>query len=187
MKKNLIRLMACVMAFAMVLSLAACGGNNSSSAADKSSSASSEASSSKPAESSEASSSSAASSEAASSEASTAGQGMEKYASIDEFLADPTVSSQLETMMSALGDDMSINVSGNGDQLVYTFAFTEEVDIESTKAAMQEQMNEESFASTFQDIAASLSDAIEVSNPSVVVTYLAVDGTEIYSQEYFPN
>ncbi len=181
MKKNFFRLLACVMAFAMVLSLAACGGKD-----DDKSSSSTPASSAASSEAKESSEAPASSSEAASSEAATPAAG-DKYASVDEFLADPTVASQLETMMSSLGDDMNIDISGDGDKLIYTFTFTEEVDIETTKAAMETEMNSDSFAGTFKDIAASLSEAIEVTNPSVVVTYLAADGTEIYSQEYFPE
>ncbi len=182
MKKSLFRLMACVLALAMVLSLAACSGDSkssSSSKAESSAAASSEAASSKPAESSE------ASSEASS----TAGTSLrtEKYASVEEFLADPAVEEQLESMMSSLGDDMDIKLSGEGDKLIYTFTFNQEVDIEATRTAMEEQMNNEAFASTFKGIAGTLSDAIEVTNPSVVVTYNAVDGTEIYSQEYTPE
>lgn len=178
MKKNLLRVMACVLAVALALSLAACGSKPESSSAAPASSvaASSEAVSSTPA-------SSAPESKADSSAAAPA-EG--KYASIQEFLEDPQVSSQLETMMSALGDDMDIDVSADGDKLVYTFKFSQEIeDLDATKAAMEEQMKDDSFASTFKGIAASLTDAIEVENPSVVVTYLAMDGTEIYSQEYF--
>ena len=92
MKKNLFRLMACVVAFAMVLSLAACSGDSKSSSSSKSesSAASSEVASSKAAESSEASSE-------ASSKAAT-GVRTEKYASVEEFLADPAVKDQLETL-----------------------------------------------------------------------------------------
>ena len=111
----------------------------------------------------------------------------EKYASVEEFLADPAVKDQLETMMSSLGDGMDITLTGEGDKLIYTFTFSEEVDIEATKAAMEEQMNSDAFATTFKGIAGTLPDAIDVTNPSVVVTYNAVDGTEIYSQEYFPE
>lgn len=178
MKKNLFRVMACVLAFALMLSLAACGGKaNNSSTAPNSSAASSEAASSTPVSASEPESKA---------ESSTAAPADGKYASIQEFLEDPQVSSQLETMMSALGDDMDIDVSADGDRLVYTFKFSEEIeDLEATKSAMEEQMNDDTFASTFKNIAGSLSEAIEVENPSVVVTYLAMDGTEIYSQEYF--
>ena len=177
MKKNLFRLMACVVAFAMVLSLAACSGDSKSSSSSKveSSAVSSEVASSKAAESSEASSKAAT------------GVRTEKYASVEEFLADPAVKDQLETMMSSLGDGMDITLTGEGDKLVYTFTFSEEVDIEATKAAMEEQMNSDTFATTFKGIAGTLPDAIDVANPSVVVTYNAVDGTEIYSQEYFPE
>lgn len=110
-----------------------------------------------------------------------------KYASVEEFLKDPDVASQLEEMMAGLDDDMLIDVSGSGDSLIYTFTFIDDVDIASTRAAMKEEMNKPDFASTFEDIAASLSDAIEVTNPTVIVSYWTWDGIEIYSQEYYPS
>ncbi len=183
MKKNLFRILACVMALAMVLSLAACSDSG------KKDDASSKAPVSSAAESKPASSAAdePSSTPASSSEVSKA-VSIGKYASISEFLADPDVSSQLESMMSAMGDDMQIDITGEGEKLVYTFTFTEELgdDLDSISAAMKEEMADESFTATFEGIAASLSDAIEVTNPSVVVTYKAADGTEIYSQEYFP-
>jgi len=94
----------------------------------------------------------------------------------------------LESAMGSIDDSMSIDISGDGDKLIYTFTFAESLeDVESVKTAMIEQMNGEDFAGTFRDIAASLEEAIEVQNPSVVVTYLDADGSEIYSQEYFPE
>lgn len=110
-----------------------------------------------------------------------------KYASVEEFLEDPDVKSQLEEMMSSLDDDTIIDVSGSGDTLIYTFIFTDDVDIASTRAAMKEEMNDPVFTSVFEDIAASLSDAIEVINPTVIVSYWTWDGIEIYSQEYYPS
>lgn len=176
-------MMACVLALAMVLSLAACGSAKDSKSSS-SKATSSEASSSKPAESSEASSEAVDST----SDDNTGTLRTEKFASVEEFLADPTVKDQLETMMSALGDDMDIEVTGEGDKLIYTFTFNQELgDLDTLRGALETQMNDDSFAGTFRNIAGTLSDAIEVTNPSVVVTYLAVDGTEIYSQEYFPE
>jgi hypothetical protein len=42
-------------------------------------------------------------------------------------------------------------------------------------------------AATFENIAGSLNDAIEVSDPKVLVVYEAEDGTEIFSQEFSPS
>lgn len=184
MKKNLFRILAGTIAMAMVLSLAACGESG------KKDDASSKAATSSAVESKPASSAAdeASSTPASSADESSKAVSLGKYASISEFLADPDVAGQLESMMSALGDDMQIDITGEGEKLVYTFTFTEELadDLDSIAAAMKEEMADESFAATFEGIAASLSDAIEVTNPSVVVTYKAADGTEIYSQEYFP-
>ena len=109
-----------------------------------------------------------------------------KYASVEEFLQDPIIASQLQEMMSDL-DDMQLELSGDGDTLVYTFTFTEDIDAEYVAKEMLKEMNDPEFASTFEDIAGSLSEAIEVTNPSVIVAYRNVDGSLICSQEYFPN
>lgn len=111
----------------------------------------------------------------------------DKYASIQDFLDDPEVAEQLEGMIADLGDDIKVALSADGDRLVYTFAFTMGVDIEATRAALAKQMSDPSFASTFEGIAAALREVINVSNPSVVVSYWSRDGVEIYSQEYFPK
>lgn len=189
MKKNLFRLLACVMAFAMVLSLAACGGSPKSSGSSSASSAASSKVESSEASSKASSAPSEAESSSESSASSTAaGLTGEKFASVEEFLEDPTVKSMLETAMGSLDDSMNVDISGNGGKLVYTFTFSEPLeDVDAIKTALEEQMNGDDFAGTFRGIAASLKDAIEAQDPSVVVTYLNADGTEIYSQEYFPE
>ena len=68
------------------------------------------------------------SSEASSSEASSAAANG-KYASIQDFLDDPSVKSQLDSMIESLtaGDDsMAVKVEGQDNKLVYTFTFVGE-------------------------------------------------------------
>lgn len=182
MKKNLLRLLAGVMAIAMVLSLAACGGDkkDSSSSASSSSTASSEATSSEDSSSEESSTPE---------ESSAAAPVSGKYASIQAFLDDPTVKSQLDGMIESLtaGDDsMDCSVTADGDKLIYTFSFLgqefSDEEIALLHDALEEGMAQN--AGTFENIAGSLGDAIEVTNPVVVVTYATEDGTEIFSQEF---
>lgn len=186
MKKNLLRLLAGTMAVAMVLSLTACGGSDSSSS-EPSSSASEESSSSQVESTPEESSSEASSEDASSSEAGTPAEG--KFASIQDFLDDPSVKSQLDSMIDSLtaGDDsMAVKVEGQDNKLVYTFTFVgqefSEDDITTMHDALETAMAGQ--ADTFEGIASSLTDAIEVTDPKVVVVYAAEDGTEIYSQEF---
>ncbi len=192
MKKNLLRLLAGTMAVSMVLSLTACGGDDKSSSSSEPSSsvstASSENSSSQVESAPEESSSEASSSEASSSEASSAAANG-KYASIQDFLDDPSVKSQLDSMIESLtaGDDsMAVKVEGQDNKLVYTFTFVGEEFSEEEITTMHDALEAgmASQAATFEGIASSLSSAIEVSDPKVVVVYAAEDGTEIYSQEF---
>lgn len=183
MKKNLFRLLAGVLAIAMMLALAACGGQEGSSSEDGSSASS--------AVSSEASSSSGAPESSAPEEGSEAGgetSGLVdgKYASIQAFLDDPQISEQINAMVDALAQgDMGIAVSANDDKLVYTFTFAEfeeGTDTEAIAASLEKNMADQ--ASVFENIATSIKEVVDVADPKVVVAYNAADGTEIYSQEF---
>ncbi|WP_322174357.1 DUF4854 domain-containing protein [Acutalibacter caecimuris] len=186
MKKNLLRLLAGTMAMAMVLSLAACGGDGKSSSSSEASSTTSSAvedSSSSETE----SSSEAESSETESSEAGAPASG--KFATIQEFLDDPTVKGQLDSMIESLtaGDDsMKVAIAGEDNKLIYTFTYVGETfsddEISVMRDALEAAMG--SQGSTFESIAGSLSSAIEVTDPKVVVVYETEDGKEIYSQEF---
>lgn len=182
MKKTFLRLLAGTMAVAMVISLAACGGDSSSSNSEPTSSASSTEESSSSSE-----ASTADESTPESSEAGTPASG--KYASIQEFLDDPTVKDQLDAMIEQLtanDDSMAVKVEGDGDKLVYTFTFVGEEYTDEEITAMHDALEEamSTQGGTFETIAGSLSEAIEVTDPKVVVVYEAENGTEIYSQEF---
>lgn len=105
-----------------------------------------------------------------------------KPATVEDFVKSDAVQSQLKTMKESLGDTMDIDVTGEGNTLVYTFKFPEGTDTtglgESLEAAMETQV------STFEQIASSLKDAVKVDNPTVKVVYAEHDGTEIYSREF---
>ena len=112
----------------------------------------------------------------------------DKYASVEDFLNDPDVSSILEETMADLGDEMVVDISAEGDTLVYTFTFTEEImDIEAVGKEMLKEMYDPDFSSTFEGIAASLSEAIEVTDPCVRIVYKTLDGTTICHHDFFPN
>lgn len=184
MKKNLLRLLAGAMAMTMVLSLAACGGDSKSSSSESTSSTSSTSS----AE--DSSSEASTSSEESAPESSEAGaDNSGKFASIQEFLDDPTVKSQLDSMIESLtaGDDsMDVKIAGQDNKLVYTFTYVGETftedEISAVRDALETAMS--SQGGTFESIAASLTDAIDVTDPKVVVSYMTEDGTEIYSEEF---
>lgn len=171
MKKNLLRALACGMALFMGLSLAACSGNDASSAANSSSASSSVES---------------AASDPASEPASEAADGgltaSGKFASIEDFVNSDEMQSQLSEMLASMGDSLDIDVRGEGNKLVYEFRYPEGTATDGLAAQLEEALS--SLESTYTGIATSLKDAVEVENPVVVVTYAESDGTVIYSQEF---
>ncbi len=181
MKKNLFRLLAYIMAFVMLLSLTACG---VVSKLPDSNSVSSVASS--KVESREEASSEASSETSTSNVLSTNTD--QKYSTIEEYLADPSIKSTLEKEMESIESDADYEISANGNKVVYSFTFKEYLaDVDIYKPVVEELMNEDSFSKSFVYIASSLSEMIDADDVSVVVSFFNSDGTEIYSQEYFPE
>lgn len=168
MKKNAIRILAAVLALTLVFSLAACGND------DKAPSSSSETSS---------------AANDSSSEASSSADGT--YATVKDFLEDPTVKAMLDkTISQMVGDNetMSVSLEGTDDSLIYIFKFSDDAmataDEDSLKAALAEGLEDEEFVSTFEGIAASVSEVVEASKVKVKVVYATSDGTELASKEY---
>lgn len=164
MKKSLSKIALCMAALFALLTLTACGaGNNNSAGSSSSSSADS-------------------SSSAASSSVSTDSPATGKFATIADFVADPTLQSQLNSIKESLGESMNIEIKGQDNKLIYEFTFPEGTDTEGAAESLATAL--EGQASTYKSIAASLLDSVEVENPVVVVTYLDSDGNEVYSQEF---
>ena len=182
MKKNFFRLLAGVLAIAMLLALAACGGKDGSSSEGSSSSQASGVESSSAGSEDQESSGLEANSEAGDASGLVDG----KYASIQAFLDDPQISEQINAMVDALAEgDMGIAVSANENKLVYTFTFAEfeeGTDTDAVAESLEKNMADQ--ASVFENIANSIKEVVNVEDPKVVVAYNAADGTEIYSQEF---
>lgn len=179
MKKNFVRIFACVMAASAILTMTACGSDNTSSTASSgasssvSSAVSSAPESSTPAESSEVSSS-------------TGVVGLNangKFDTIDGFVNSDIVQSQLDSLKTSAEDSgMNITITGEGNKLIYTFTYGEGTDTEGMAEALEAAL--ETQASTFEGVAASLTEAVEVEDPIVVVVYADSEGNEIYSREF---
>lgn len=187
MKKNVLRVLAAVLALTMVFSLAACGNDDKgsgSSAPSSSEQSSSEASSS------EASTEESSSQAEESSEASTgAADGV--FPTVKAFLEDPTTKAQLDASIEQMvGDDdtMDVSLDGTEDTLIYMFKFSDEAmaatDESTLKTALEAGLSEESFVSTFENIAGTVAQVVEADSVKVKVVYAKADGTEIASKEY---
>ncbi len=135
MKKMLVRTLACVLAVACLLSLAACG----------------------------------------------------KAASIQDYISSDFMQKALETQKAELGDTADVDLTAEGDKLIYTFTYKEAIDadmLESVSAALESALAAEEMVSTFEGVASELKKAVDVENPVVVVKYVTTDGTELFSKEF---
>lgn len=172
MKKNLIRLFVSALGAACVLSLAACGGNEAPK--DSSAPASSAAVSSAPA------------SSAAESGASSAVD-LASCETVEDFIKAGVLDEDMDALKESLASSgMDADITANGNQMVFTFTYqdTEGVDPDTLGSLLGTLTD--SMAETFEEVASDLSETVEA-EASVVVTFVAEDGTELYSQEFFPS
>ena len=109
-----------------------------------------------------------------------------KFPSVEEFVASDMIQDQVETVRESLeGSGMAAESVAEGDALVYLYtiendALAAAMDADALQSAIDSQ------ASMFEGIAAMLTTAVEVENPSVIVRYVDNQGNEIYSQEFLP-
>lgn len=101
---------------------------------------------------------------------------LKKYVESDEFQAAmKTQTSQYEQL------GLKLDISVDGEQLVYTCTFAEQVDSElgeQFEAALDQQ------AATFEGIASQLKTELKIANPTVLVKYVNADGTELASKTF---
>lgn len=106
-----------------------------------------------------------------------------KYSSIEEFAASPEVQDEITGINESLeSQGMTVEVVGEGNKLIYNYYYTELVNQEGLGEALEEGLTAE--ADTFSDVAASISEAVDVENPVVVVRYIDANGEVIHSQEF---
>jgi uncharacterized lipoprotein YehR (DUF1307 family) len=113
-----------------------------------------------------------------------------KFATVKAFLDDPDTKAELDKSISAMltDDSISVTLEGTEDTLIYNFKFSDDAlastDEETLKASLASSMEGEEFASTFQNIAGSVSEVVKADSVKVKVVYAKADGTELASKEY---
>lgn len=105
------------------------------------------------------------------------------YKSMDEFVASDELKAELASAKESLGNSgLDITVVAEGNKLVYVYTMQEQMDTAGMAEALKSGLDAQS--ATFENVAKSLTEAVDVENPTVVVRYLNNDGSEIYSQEF---
>lgn len=186
MKQNVTRIALAGLAAAMMLTLSACGGTSSSSAASKAatSSAASKAATSSAAASSAVSKAASSAAAATSSKATAATAGTATYASVEEYLADPTVQASLESMFA---EDGRMAVTATGNHLFFTYTYAEGETTDETAAILETTLNDESFVTVYTGIADDLKGFIAADDIVVSVVYMQEDGTTLASKDFTPS
>lgn len=109
----------------------------------------------------------------------------EKFASVEELLSHPEAAAELEDAMSGLTDDeMSVEIYGNGAELVYGLKLLDMggADSETMADALREAFS--SMNDYFVELAGSLREVVDVPTPVVVIEVLDPDDQVIMREEY---
>ena len=106
-----------------------------------------------------------------------------QYDTLEDFLEGEEMQSLIEEDKSALADSgLSLEVTSRENQLIYTYTYSQMLEVETAKDILKEGMEAEWDA--FQKFADDVKKSVKVENPVVVVRYLNPDGTEIYSETF---
>ena len=112
-----------------------------------------------------------------------------KYASIKDYVEDDEFKKQVEQQMESYeGMGMSMTITGEGNKLVYTYKYTDEMLISDgfTLEDAREYFDGAIAGqkSTFTALCKQLPVYIDVENPVVVLKYYDFDNTLIYEKEF---
>ena len=104
--------------------------------------------------------------------------------SIEDYLNMPEVKAQMDALIDSMsGMGMTIEVTGEGNKLIYSYYFDTQLgDVETIRAGLEEGIKAQE--ATFKTIAKSLKEEINVENPVVVIKYFNADGSELYTVEF---
>lgn len=106
-----------------------------------------------------------------------------KFATVKEFAESDMIQEELEELKNSLkGSGMDITITYDEDKLIYTYTYSELENMDGFAEQLAAAMEDK--AETFETIAASIREVVDVENPAVVVTYVDANGEEIYSVDF---
>ena len=107
-----------------------------------------------------------------------------KFSTLQEFIESDAMKAELETQLAALeGTGITADLTAEDNKLIYNFT-VEDPDLSAAMDASAIEAALDAQASTFEAVAVSLKDAVDIDNPVVVVRYLDNTGAEIASREF---
>lgn len=111
------------------------------------------------------------------------------YSSLKEYVESDEVKNELDSQMKMYEDSgMSMEISAEGNKLVYTYKYTDEqlIDEDYTLEDAKDYFDSaiEAQKSTFTELCAQLPLYIDVEDPVVVLRYYDMDDTLIWEKEF---
>lgn len=162
MKKKGIKLAACTLVLAMALSLGACSVSSDDKDSDKKTTAEN----------------SDTNNDDADDNASSA-----MFESMEEYIASDEAQAEVDALKASMqGDEMSVDVRGEGNKLIYTFKYDTLVKEEGMEEAFESESAK--VESMFTQAAKLMKSVVAVDNPVVVVEYIDANGEMIFTKDY---
>lgn len=110
-----------------------------------------------------------------------------KFQSVLDYVRSDVMQERLTQLRTAQGSDtLSIDMGADGDRLIYSFTYKnlDGEDVDGLALALGSILEGTAMSNSYSQLAASLTEAVAVENPSVLVQYLTPDGQLITSKEY---
>lgn len=107
-----------------------------------------------------------------------------KYKSVEAYVKSSEVQDVLKQTESAMGSGVDVDITADGDKMVYTFKYNtiELADQPDLSAQLESAMGTQD--STFQEAADDMKKLVKADKPSVVIEYVDKNDEVIFSKEY---
>lgn len=106
------------------------------------------------------------------------------FESVEDFIASDMMQEQIATLNESLASSgLTIDIQGEGNTLYYIYTIQDEETASAMDSATLESYLQ-SQESTLADVADSVKSVVSVDSVTVVVQFLAPDGSELITQEF---
>lgn len=110
------------------------------------------------------------------------------YKNMEEYISDPTVKASLDqAIKSAAGSGMTIDITAEGNTLIYKYTYKQQmssdsVPVETLKQSLETAMN--SQKDQMQNFANQIGNVVEETPAIISLQYIDADGTPLYEKEF---
>ena len=106
-----------------------------------------------------------------------------KFATVQDYINNPVIRAIMDKAEEDAGlSETPLTITAEGNALIYTYTFEEQIDAESAKPTLETALEQQ--ASQFESVAAEVAEVVLAKDPKVVIRYVNPDGSEIYSRTF---